>query len=70
MKSDAVHIGVDVSKAKLDVYNPIDGSVIEIDNDASGFRTIRGTRGSDPIEYVRLNMMLTHNEHYDILWGS
>ena len=41
MKSDAVHIGVDVSKAKLDVYNPIDGSVIEIDNDASGFRTIR-----------------------------
>ena len=41
MKSETVHIGVDVSKMKLDVYNPIDGSVIEVDNDASGFRMIR-----------------------------
>lgn len=41
MKSDVVHIGVDVSKGKLDVYNPNDGTVTEVGNEASGFRRIR-----------------------------
>ena len=36
-----VHIGVDVSKEKLDVYNPIDGSIIEVANDINGFRRLR-----------------------------
>ena len=36
-----IHIGVDVSKEKLDVYNPIDGSVVEIENSIHGFRKIR-----------------------------
>ena len=43
MKSEnaQVHLGIDVSKEKLDIYNPIDGKVIEIGNDAYGFRKIR-----------------------------
>lgn len=41
MKSDIVHIGVDVSKEKLDVYNPVTGVVSEIPNDATGFRMVR-----------------------------
>lgn len=41
MKSEIVHIGVDVSKQKLDVYNPATGVVSELLNDASGFRALR-----------------------------
>jgi transposase len=46
MKSDAVHIGVDVSKAKLDIYVPAEkeGSrpvTKEVDNDVKGFRELR-----------------------------
>ena len=41
MKSEIVHIGVDVSKEKLDVYNPITGEVSELPNDAAGFREVR-----------------------------
>lgn len=41
MKSEDVHIGVDVSKEKLDVYNPITGEVSELPNDAAGFRAVR-----------------------------
>ena len=41
MKSDTVHIGVDVSKEKLDVYNPATDVVSELPNDATGFRMVR-----------------------------
>ena len=41
MKSDIVHRGVDVSKGKLDVYNPVTGEVSELPNDAAGFRKVR-----------------------------
>jgi len=44
MKSDTVqnvHIGVDVSKAKLDVYNPKTNMVITVANTPEGFRQIR-----------------------------
>ena len=41
MKSDIVHIGVDVSKGKLYVYNPVTDEVSELPNDAAGFRKVR-----------------------------
>ncbi len=41
MKSDTVHIGVDVSSKKLDVYNPVTGVTDSFENEASGFRKIR-----------------------------
>ena len=41
MKSEAMHIGVDVSKEKLDVYNPQADKVITVPNSAEGFRQIR-----------------------------
>jgi len=41
MKSEAVYIGVDVSKTKLDVYNPITNKVITVVNSIEGFRQIR-----------------------------
>ena len=46
MKSDTVHIGVDVSKARLDIYVPArkEGSrpvTREVDNDVKGFRELR-----------------------------
>jgi len=46
MKSDTVHIGVDVSKAKLDIYVPAskEGSrpvTKEVDNNINGFRELR-----------------------------
>ena len=41
MKSEAMHIGVDVSKEKLDVYNPQTDKVITVPNTAEGFRQIR-----------------------------
>jgi len=41
MKSDIVHIGVDVSSKKLDVYNPVTGVAESFDNEVSGFRKIR-----------------------------
>ncbi len=41
MKSDIVHIGVDVSSQKLDVYNPVTGVTESFANDVSGFRKIR-----------------------------
>ena len=46
MKSDTVHIGVDVSKEKLDIYVPAkkEGScpmTKEVDNDIKGFRELR-----------------------------
>lgn len=46
MKSDSVHIGVDVSKAKLDVYVPakqegLRATTFEVDNDIAGFRKLR-----------------------------
>ena len=45
MKSDAVHIGVDVSKGKLDIYVPAqDGRCAvtkEVDNNIAGFRELR-----------------------------
>ena len=46
MKSGTVHIGVDVSKEKLDVYVPPHGGVRaetkQLDNSVAGFRTLRG----------------------------
>lgn len=46
MNSDTVHIGVDVSKEKLDIYVPAkrEGSrsmTKEVDNDIKGFRELR-----------------------------
>ena len=46
MKSDSVHIGVDVSKAKLDVYIPakqegLCATMFEAANDIAGFRRLR-----------------------------
>ena len=46
MKSDSVHIGVDVSKAKLDVYVPakqegLRATMFEAANDIAGFRRLR-----------------------------
>ena len=46
MKSDTVHIGLDVSKKKLDIYVPaqkegLRSTTMEIDNNISGFREIR-----------------------------
>jgi transposase len=46
MKSDSVHIGVDVSKAKLDVYVPakqegLRATTFEVANDVAGFRRLR-----------------------------
>ena len=46
MKSDIVHIGVDVSKEKLDIYIPakMEGlrpTMMEVDNDTKGFRALR-----------------------------
>ena len=46
MKSGTVHIGVDVSKEKLDIYVPAkkEGSrplTKEVDNDINGFRELR-----------------------------
>lgn len=36
-----VHIGVDVSKEKLDVYNPVNGQSQTVVNETDGFRLIR-----------------------------
>jgi transposase len=41
MKSDSVHIGVDVSKEKLDIYNPITKASTSEPNTPEGFRKIR-----------------------------
>ena len=46
MKSDVVHIGVDVSKEKLDVFVPAQKEGMrptakELDNDVAGFRELR-----------------------------
>jgi len=41
MKSESVHIGVDVSKLKLDVYNPITRTTATEPNTPEGFRKIR-----------------------------
>lgn len=41
MKFDSVHIGVDVSKEKLDVYNPITKAATSEPNTTEGFRKIR-----------------------------
>ena len=46
MKSDTVHIGVDVSKEKLDVYVParkegLRPETKEVDNSTEGFRELR-----------------------------
>jgi len=41
MKSDSVHIGVDISKEKLDVYNPVTGQEVSVGNDPAGFRKVR-----------------------------
>ena len=41
MKFDSVHIGVDVSKEKLDVYNPITKATTSEPNTTEGFRKIR-----------------------------
>ena len=46
MNSDTVHIGVDVSKEKLDIYVPAKGEgsrpmTKEVDNDIKGFRELR-----------------------------
>jgi transposase len=46
MKSDIVHIGVDVSKEKLDIYMPakkegLRPTIMEADNDTKGFRVLR-----------------------------
>jgi len=41
MKSERVHIGVDVSKAKLDVYIPQTGTITAEPNTIEGFRRIR-----------------------------
>ena len=46
MKSDIVHIGVDVSKEKLDVFVPalregMRQAAKEVDNGVAGFREIR-----------------------------
>ena len=52
MKSDTVYIGVDVSKAKLDVYVP---------PKKEGLRAVTrelGSGGTDPSEYVAVNMSL------------
>lgn len=41
MKSDSVHIGVDVSKEKLDIYNPVTRATTSEPNTPEGFRKIR-----------------------------
>ena len=41
MKSETVHIGVDVSKEKLDVFNPQTGRTESVPNTAEGFGRIR-----------------------------
>ena len=46
MKSDIVHIGVDVSKEKLDIYIPakregLRPTMMEMDNNTKGFRALR-----------------------------
>ena len=45
MKSDTVHIGVDVSKEKLDIYVPPQGGgraeTKQLDNGIAGFRMLR-----------------------------
>ena len=41
MKSDNVHIGVDVSKEKLDIYNPLTKATTSESNTPEGFRKIR-----------------------------
>jgi transposase len=41
MKSDSVHIGVDVSKEKLNIYNPITKASTSEPNTPEGFRKIR-----------------------------
>ena len=41
MKSDLVHIGIDVSKEKLDIYNPITKTTTSEPNTPEGFRKIR-----------------------------
>ena len=54
MKSEAMHIGVDVSKEKLDVYNPQTDKVITVPNTAEGFRQIRtlaSNRGSATVNF-------------------
>lgn len=41
MKSEAVYIGIDVSKEKLDIYNPITNNTTSEPNTPEGFRRIR-----------------------------
>ena len=41
MKSDSAHIGVDVSKEKLDIFNPVTKSTTSEPNTPEGFRKIR-----------------------------
>lgn len=41
MKSENVHIGVDVSKGKLDIFNPITKATTTVPNTPDGFRKIR-----------------------------
>lgn len=41
MKSETMHIGVDVSKEKLDIYNPKTNTVTTEPNSTEGFRNLR-----------------------------
>lgn len=41
MKSAIMHLGIDVAKEKLDVYNPASDTVVTVKNDPLGYRYIR-----------------------------
>ena len=41
MKPEIVHIGIDVSKEKLDIYDPVSGRNGQVPNSVEGFRAIR-----------------------------
>ena len=41
MKPEIVHIGIDVSKEQLDVYDPVSGRNGQVPNSVEGFRAIR-----------------------------
>ncbi len=41
MKPETIHIGIDVSKEHLDVYDPVSGRSGRLPNTLQGFRAIR-----------------------------
>lgn len=70
MKNEKVHLGIDVSKKKLDMFNPVTNQIITLDNGVASFRKIRDIARKygaivccEPTGGFELEMVLFLQEH-------